>query len=100
VVETPARAWQQAVGQILAHQLHRYLCRAVLDQDPRAADYTGSRAAGIFLHDVMALGRTRDGLVVLRQATGEELSAAALLDYYAPLMTWLEAENTGRDVGF
>jgi len=100
VITDPAAGWQQALGMVAAHQLHRYVCRELLDQDVRTADWFGSREGGLLLHDVMALGGTRDGLVILSQATGEELSAAAMLDYYAPLLAWLEQENAHRDVGF
>ena len=100
VIETPGAGWQRALGELVAHQLHRYACRTLLEQDLRSADYFGSREVGRLLQDIMALGRTRDGLLIVRQATGEDLSAAALLEYYDPLMTWLETANAGRDVGF
>jgi peptidyl-dipeptidase A len=37
---------------------------------------------------------------VLREATGEGLSARALVAYFAPLAEWLAKENRGRDVGW
>ena len=55
---------------------------------------------GAYLQAILALGATRDGDVVLRQATGEDLSADAMLEYFAPLREWLERENRGRDTSF
>ncbi len=100
VIEAPARGYDQAIAGIIAHQLHRYVCRAILRQDVHAANAFGNPAVGEYLRSIMALGATRDGREVLRQATGEDISAEALLAYYAPLQAWLEAENAGRDVGF
>ena len=46
------------------------------------------------------LGATRDWNAVLREATGEGLSARAMVAYFAPLAEWLERENRGRAVGW
>ncbi|MCP4572199.1 MAG: M2 family metallopeptidase [bacterium] len=100
VLTSPARGHEAALATVVAHQLHRYVCGAILHQDVHAANWFGSRQAGEFLHSFMALGATADGADVLRRATGEEISAAALVEYYAPLMTWLERENAGRSAGF
>lgn len=100
VLASPARGWDAALAAVIAHQLHRYACRVILRQDVHGADWRGSPAAGEFLHSLMALGATAGGPEVLRRATGEEISAEALVEYYAPLMAWLERENAGRTVGF
>jgi peptidyl-dipeptidase A len=36
----------------------------------------------------------------LREATGEDLSTRALKEYFKPLMSWLEKENAGREIGW
>ena len=100
LLAAPGRGHDAALSAVIAHQLHRYVCRAILQQDVHAANWFGSPAAGEFLHSVMALGATAGGPEVLRRATGEEISAVALGEYYAPLMAWLEGENAGRTVGF
>jgi peptidyl-dipeptidase A len=48
----------------------------------------------------MEKGATEDWRKVLREATGEDLSTRAMVDYFAPLQTWLEAQNKGRAVGW
>ena len=54
----------------------------------------------MYLHSILQLGSTRDWRVVMQQATGEDISSEALLEYFDPLMAWLQKQNEGRDVGF
>ena len=44
----------------------------------------------------MRPGGTRDWREVLRSATGSELSAEPMLEYYRPLLEYLEEQNRGR----
>ena len=46
------------------------------------------------------LHRTEDWRKVLREATGEDLSTRAMVEYYQPLMKWLEEQNKGRQIGW
>jgi peptidyl-dipeptidase A len=55
---------------------------------------------GEFLMNLMRPGATRDWRVLTREATGEELSARPMLEYFEPLMAWLKKENAGREVGW
>ena len=48
----------------------------------------------------MSQGATRDWREMLREATGEELSTRAMLEYFQPLMGWLEEQNKGRRIGW
>ena len=48
----------------------------------------------------MEKGATADWRQVLKEATGEEFSTRAMLEYYAPLLKWLEAQNKGRAIGW
>ena len=98
--ERPGHAYDRALGLVVAHQLHRYICREILKQDSGAALYTDEHNVGRFLQSLMAPGATRDWLVVLRQAIGEEPSSDALVAYYQPLLEWLQAQNAGRDTAF
>lgn len=100
VIDDPAQYYDFALSEVILHQLHRYICREILRQDVRAANYHGSRQTGDYLESILRLGATRDWAQVMREATGEELSSAALLEYFAPLQAWLEQENAGRDVTF
>lgn len=100
VVDDPARYYDYAVSEVIKHQLHRYICREILRQDVHEANYQGSRETGLYLDSILGLGATRDWAQVMREATGEELSSAALVEYFAPLQAWLEQQNAGRDVAF
>jgi len=85
---------------VIKFQLHDHIAREILKQDPRECNYYGEKRVGDFLHGILALGPTRDWNVVLREATGEELSARAMVDYFAPLSEWLNKENQGHPVGW
>ena len=78
---------------MIKFQLHAHIAHNILHQDPRECDYYGDKQVGDFLRNILALGATRDWNAVLREATGEGLSARALVDYFAPLTEWLKKEN-------
>ena len=44
----------------------------------------------------MSYGATRDWRDVIKEATGEEMNAKALVQYFDPLMQWLKEQNKGR----
>lgn len=100
VIDDPAQYYDYALAAVIVHQLHRYISRELLRQDLRDANYWGDRTVGLYLQSILELGATRDGNLVMRQATGEDLSADAMLEYYQPLLQWLQQQNAGREVGF
>jgi len=100
VVDDPAQYYDYALSDVLLHQLHRYICREILETDVWSASYFGRQDVGIYLDSILSLGATRDWQRLLKAATGEELSSQALLEYFAPLQEWLVEQNTGREVGF
>lgn len=98
--ERPGLAWDPALGKLIAYQLQRYLCRDVLGGDVHTTSPLGETRVGRVLQPLAAAGASRDWQLLLGQTTGEGLSAAPLLDYYAPLLQWLRAQNEGRDPSF
>ena len=96
----PAYYFSYAIATVLQYQLHDYIARRILKQDPRHCSYAGNREVGEFLAKIMRQGATRDWRTVLREATGEELSTRAMVEYFKPLMVWLEKQNRGRQVGW
>ena len=100
IIDDPAQYYDYALSTVILHQLHRYICREILHQDVRAANYFGNQQVGMYLNSILELGATRDWALVMRQATGEDLSSAALLEYFEPLLAWLQVQNEGRDLGF
>jgi len=91
-----AQYYDYALSYALLFQLHDHIARNILKQDPHDTDYYGSREVGKFLHDLMAPGASRDWREVLRETTGQELDARAMVEYFAPLQGWLAEQNRGR----
>jgi peptidyl-dipeptidase A len=98
--DDPAQYYDYALGTLIKFQLHDHIARELLKQDPRECNYYGEKRVGNFLRGILSLGATRDWNATLREATGEALSARALVDYFAPLHDWLKKENQGHRVGW
>ena len=57
--------------------------------------------AGARLKTVLAMGASKPWPEALEALTGErQLDANAIADYFAPLKTWLDEQNTGRKMGW
>jgi peptidyl-dipeptidase A len=44
----------------------------------------------------MVHGAAKDWRSMLRETTGDELNAKAMVLYFSPLLSWLKQENKGR----
>ena len=91
-----AQYYDYAISYILLHQFHRHIARKILGQEPRNTNYYGNKKIGAFLGSILKLGATRDWRTVLQESIGEDISAEAMLDYFAPLLQYLRKENAGR----
>ena len=100
VIDDAAQYYDYALAFALKYQLHLHIAKKILKQDPHACNYYGNREAGRFLQNILKLGATRDWRRVLRENLGEEISARAMLEYYAPLLKYLQEQNQGREVGW
>ncbi|CAA9268903.1 MAG: Dipeptidyl carboxypeptidase [uncultured Chthoniobacterales bacterium] len=98
--DTPAYYYSYAIATVLKFQLHDHIARKILKQPPQACNYADNKEVGAFLRKIMEKGATEDWRKVLKDATGEELSTRAMMEYFKPLMAWLEKENTGRQIGW
>lgn len=98
--DTPAYYYSYAIAQVFKYQLNDYIAKNILHQPPQTCNYAGSKQVGDFLRKIMEKGQTEDWRKILKESTGEELSTRAMLEYYAPLMKWLETENKGRQIGW
>ena len=98
--DTPAYYYSYAIAQVFKFQLHDYIAKHILHQPPQSCNYAGNKQVGDFLRSIMAKGQTEDWRKVLKDATGEELSTRAMVEYYAPLLKWLEEQNKGRKIGW
>jgi peptidyl-dipeptidase A len=91
-----AQYYDYAISYALLFQLHNHIAKNILKQDPRATNYYGNKEVGKFLSDLLSPGATRDWRELLKETTGEDLSAKAMLTYFEPLMAYLKEVNQGR----
>jgi peptidyl-dipeptidase A len=92
----PAQYYDYALSNVLLFQLHDHIAREILGEDPHDTNYFGREEVGRFLDSIMRPGASVDWRKVLREKTGQDLSAAAMLRYFEPLMEWLREQNRGR----
>ncbi len=100
ISSTPGYYANYAVATVIRYQLLDHIARNILHQPPQSCDLASSPAVGVFLRGLLEKGATEDWRKLLRDATGEELSARAMLEYFAPLQRWLEEQNRGREIGW
>ena len=96
ISEDPAQYYDYALSYALLYQLHNHIAKKILHQNPRATNYYGHREIGDFLRVILQSGAAKDWRLVLKQSTGDELNAKAMLEYFSPLTAWLKAQNKGR----
>src|SRR5881397_1980559 len=90
------------IARILQFQFHRAWCRAAGWTGPlyRCSVY-GSAAPGRQLARMLAAGQSKPWQDILADATGErQMDATAMVDYFQPLVAWLERQNQGKPVGW
>ncbi len=90
------------LADILQFQLHRGLCQVAGNKGPlnRCSIY-GNAEAGKRLQAMLAMGASRPWPEALKVVTGQDkMDATAILDYFAPLKTWLDAQNKGQTCGW
>ena len=91
-----AQYYDYALSYVILFQLHDYIATKILKQDPHATNYYGNAEVGKFLAGIMRKGGTEDWRKVLKDATGQEISAKAMVDYFEPLTNYLKEINKGR----
>jgi peptidyl-dipeptidase A len=86
------------LAAILQFQFHRALCREAGFTGPLyQCSIYGNKKAGEKLKAMLAMGMSEQWPVALKAMTGEDkMDATAILDYFAPLKTWLDQQNGQR----
>src|SRR5262245_2616657 len=90
------------LARILQFQFHRALCQSIKYQGPlnRCSVYD-SKEAGAKLNKMLEMGQSRPWPEALEALSGQkQMDATAMLDYFAPLKTWLDAQNKGQSCGW
>jgi peptidyl-dipeptidase A len=68
---------------------------------PHECSFDGNVVAGRRFREWLALGASRPWQDALEKLTGtRQLDASAIVEYFQPLMGWLEEQNRGRDCGW
>ncbi len=92
----PAQYYDYAISNIILFQLHNHIAKSILHQDPHATNYFGNKEVGEFIWSILEKGSTGDWREVMKDKTGSDLSAKAMLEYFDPLLIWLKGQNEGR----
>jgi peptidyl-dipeptidase A len=90
------------LATILQFQLHRGLCKAIGFEGPlyKCSIY-GDKEAGKRLEQMMEMGMEKPWPEALAAVTGEtRMDATALVEYFQPLIDWLNTQNAGRKCGW
>lgn len=88
--------YDYAISELILFQLHEHICDKILKQHPSDCNYYGNKEVGNYLKSILELGSTRDWREVLKEKTGSDLSAKAMLRYFEPLTEHLKKVNAGR----
>ncbi len=93
IIDDAAQYYDYALAFLIKYQLHDYIAKKILKQDPHECNYYGNKEVGKWLGEILSLGATRDWRQVIREKTGEDISSRALLEYFQPVREYLEKEN-------
>jgi peptidyl-dipeptidase A len=83
------------LAHVLQFQFHRALCKEAGDTGPlyRCSIY-GNQKAGAKFQQMLEMGTSKPWPEALKAVTGsEKMDATAMLEYFAPLKTWLDEQN-------
>jgi len=90
------------LAHIQQFEFHRALCEIAGNTDPihRCSIYN-NKDAGKALNTMLEMGSSQPWQQAYKVLTGnEQMDATAILDYFAPLQTWLKDKNQGKQCGF
>ncbi|WP_444931924.1 M2 family metallopeptidase [Microbulbifer sp. SSSA002] len=90
------------LARIQQFQFHRALCEAAGETGPlhRCSIYKNDEA-GKKLRAMLAMGASKPWPDAMEALTGQrDLDASAIIDYFQPLMAYLEEQNQGRQCGW
>ncbi|AZQ83632.1 peptidase M2 family protein [Colwellia sp. Arc7-635] len=90
------------LAHIQQFEFHRALCEISGNTDPihRCSIYN-NKDAGAALNTMLEMGSSKPWQEAYKVLTGnEQMDATAIIDYFAPLHTWLKEKNQGKQCGF
>ena len=90
------------LSHVLQFQFYKSLCDAAGHKGPLyECTYYGNKAAGQKYWAMLQKGASQPWQRTMKELTGgEKMDATAILDYFAPLQTWLKQQNEGQTCGW
>ncbi len=90
------------LSYILQFQFHKALCEAAGHQGPLSeCSVYGNEEAGRRFREMLALGQSQPWQDTLEKLTGtRNMDAAAITEYFGPLLDWLQEQNKGKTCGW
>ena len=90
------------LSHVLQFQFYKSLCEAAGHTGPLyECSFYGNKAAGEKFQAMLAKGASQPWQQSLKELTGGEgMDAGAVLEYFAPLQTWLKEQNEGKACGW
>lgn len=90
------------LAHIQQYQFHRALCKTAGYTGPlHLCTIYGNKDAGKRLNQVLEMGMSKPWPDAMQVLAGQsQMDASAILNYFAPLQTWLDEQNKGRSCGW
>nr|WP_283254713.1 M2 family metallopeptidase [Luteimonas galliterrae] len=90
------------LSHVLQFQFYKALCDAAGHKGPlNECSFYGNKAAGAKFWAMLGKGASQPWQNTLQELTGgQKMDAAPMLEYFAPLQTWLKQQNEGQQCGW
>jgi peptidyl-dipeptidase A len=90
------------LSHVLQFQFYKSLCDAAGYKGPLyECSFYGNKAAGEKFQAMLSKGASQPWQKTMSELTGgEKMDAGAVLEYFAPLQTWLKEQNAGQQCGW
>lgn len=90
------------LSHVLQFQFYKSLCDTAGHQGPlHECSFYGNKEAGARYWAMLSKGASQPWQRTMQELTGgEQMDARAVLDYFAPLQSWLKEQNRGQQCGW
>ncbi len=90
------------LSHVLQFQFYKALCDAAGYKGPlNECSFYGNKEAGARFQAMLSKGASQPWQKTMKELTGgEKMDASAVLEYFAPLQTWLVQQNEGKTCGW
>ncbi len=90
------------LSHVLQFQFYKALCDAAGYKGPLyECSFYGNKEAGAKFQAMLSKGASQPWQKTMKELTGgEKMDASAVLEYFAPLQTWLKQQNEGQTCGW